>query len=518
MVVDGRRRWWGLLVAVLVVVLVAACTTIPGSEPEPSPSARAAPGWREGTPESQGFDPVALADAARAVRAADLPVHAVVVVRDGAVVLDASYYPYDGTTPHAVGAITRTVLTTLLGIAVDRGIVAMDDPVVSFFPDRSIANRDARKERVTLRHLASQTSGLDCRAANDEARLRAMTTSADWVGFALDLPVTSEPGTTFHACSVAMHLLSAVLQTATGVTALEFARQFVFEPLGISDVRWTADPQGYQHGWSDLFLLPGDLAKFGQMWIDGGRWRSREIVSDAWARAATHAQVVTGGASDYGFGWWLPQGATAGTLEAVGHGGQSLVVRPDLGLVVVTAGSGIDPSQVTDPMLAALVSPGAPLLSDPPGTASLAAALEEVREAPEAITLRSPASTVKSVSGVTWTLGDNPIGLASLRLALKRAADAGTVRMTFRDGPIEQVVPVGLDGRFRLGLDRYRRPIAIRGEWVEGRTFVLEVDETAEGHAYTLRLTFAKDGETVAVEGLEAGHSGGFAVEGTAAR
>jgi CubicO group peptidase (beta-lactamase class C family) len=159
--------------------------------------------------------------------------------------------------------VTKSVTTTLVGIAADQGKLRLDDPVLSFFPDRAVANRDARKERVTVAHLASMTSGLDCVATPDEPTLAEMTASADWVQFTLDRPMVAEPGTTFSYCSPGMHLLSAVLTRATGMSELDFARQNLFEPLGIRDVVWPVDPQGFNHGWGDVYLYPRDAAKLG---------------------------------------------------------------------------------------------------------------------------------------------------------------------------------------------------------------------------------------------------------------
>ncbi len=367
---------------------------------------------------------------------------------------------------------------------------------------------------MTLRHLASMTTGLDCTAANAEATLREMLASRDWVGYTLDLPMTAEPGRVFRFCSPAAHLLSAVLEEAAGVSTLEFARQYLFEPLGISNVRWAADPQGVQDGWSNLYLLPRDLARIGTVWQQGGAWDGRSVVSERWVRSAGEGRIGTGGHADYGLGWWVPWDATAGTVEAIAQDGQYLLVRPDLGLVVVIAGAGVDPPRMLDPLLAALVSADRPLFADPLGEQELADALEAARSGPEAVRPSAPASTVKAVSGVTWALDANPLDLTSLRLDLTAKGAQGTVTMAYGDSPIDDVLPVGLDGRYRVGLDRHRRPVAVRASWAAGRTIVLELDEVADGRAYELRLSFGKTGKAVTVEGTERGHDASFVIEG----
>jgi len=211
------------------------------------------------------------------------------------VVVDAYFYPYDGQTVHDVASVTKSVMTTLIGIAADQGKLELDQPLVSFFPGRTIANRDAGKEHITVRHLASMSSGLDCTADYDEATLREMQASSDWVQFTLDRPMIDEPGSRFVYCSPGMHLLSAILQQATGMTALDFARQNLFEPLGIHDVIWPADPQGVTHGWGDLYMHPHDMAKLGYLWLNHGQWGGRQIVSRAWVEDSAKVQIKTGG-------------------------------------------------------------------------------------------------------------------------------------------------------------------------------------------------------------------------------
>ena len=116
--------------------------------------------------------------------------------------------------------------------------------------ERTILNLDASKECITVRHLAGMSSGLDCMSERDEETLKEMTTSPDWMQFTLDRTVVWEPGSHFIYCSPGMHLLSPILQHATGMTALDFANQNLFEPLGITDVMWLTDPQGYNGGWA----------------------------------------------------------------------------------------------------------------------------------------------------------------------------------------------------------------------------------------------------------------------------
>jgi CubicO group peptidase (beta-lactamase class C family) len=227
------------------------------------------------------------------------------IVRGDAMLLDAYFYPYDGSTYHDLASVTKSMITTLIGIAVDQGKLDLDQPMLSFFPERTIANLSELKDKITVRHLASMTAGLACNPHDDEVTLEEMRASEDWVQFALDRRVAGEPGTNFQYCGLQMHLLSAILQEATGMTALEFAHANLFGPLGITDVYWPADPQGYTHGWGDLCLHPHDMARLGSLFLHEGKWRDRQIISKDWISAATSTKIATGPdrEDDYGYGW-----------------------------------------------------------------------------------------------------------------------------------------------------------------------------------------------------------------------
>ena len=252
----------------LVAWVAAACDGgLSAARDSTPPHAREWPTkeWPQAAPESQGFDATGLIEALKTGRDTGA-FHSLLIVRHGSVVLDAYAYPYDGSIYHDLRSVTKSVITTLVGIAASQGMLDLDAPVVSFFPDRTIEDRE-RKEPITVRHLASMTSGLACLMRNaEEVTLEQIQASPDWVQFVLDLDPVAEPGTTFSYCSPGMHLLLAIVQQATGMSTLEFARANLFDPLGIDDVYWPADPQGVTFGWSELALHPR-AAKLGLLFL-----------------------------------------------------------------------------------------------------------------------------------------------------------------------------------------------------------------------------------------------------------
>jgi CubicO group peptidase (beta-lactamase class C family) len=356
------------IVALLILLLVPR---LRGPAPVATPSS---------TPEEQGFDSAKTAAGLQAMRDKNINIHNLLLIRNGKVVVDAAFYPYDGNTVHDGASVTKSVMTTLIAIAADQGKLSLDAPMRSFFPDRTIANRDARKERITVRHLASMSSGLECTAERDEETLKQMQAAPDYVQFVLDRKVVAEPGTRFLYCSPAIHLLSPILQRATGMTALDFARQNLFAPLGIKDALWESDPQGFSDGWGDLYLRPRDMAKIGYLWLNNGQWDGKQVVPREWVEASVKVQMAETGDDDkYGYGWWITNEDT-GEYAAIGRGGQRIQVVPALNAIIVTTGGGFEYDEMMPFLEPAAVNMQEPLPANPDGVAQLEATVKAVAQ------------------------------------------------------------------------------------------------------------------------------------------
>jgi CubicO group peptidase (beta-lactamase class C family) len=367
----------------------------------------------------------------------------------------------------------------LIGIAADQGKLQLDQPMVSFFPGRTITNLDARKEQITVRHLAGMVNGfqLGCLGA-DGSTLDAMRAAPDWVQSALDRKMVREPGTSFCYDSPGMHLLSAILQKSTGMTALDFARQNLFEPLGIREVTWESDPQGYTHGWGDLHLKPRDAAKLGYLWLNNGLWEGKQIVSAAWVQDSVKAQS-NAGEDQYGYGWWV----SPDSYYAFGRGGQNIKVMPSLNTVVVTTGGGFEYDDIVPVLEAALIDPGQPLPSNPEGVAQLDAVLAALVQASTPYPVGPLLDAATTISGKTYVFGTNPAGVETLSLEFDDTAEA-TMHMK-RQGN-DEIWPIGLDGKYRLLYDGR----GLRGYWADPQTFVIEIFDVGQS---TLQLHFEDD-------------------------
>ena len=450
---------------------------------------RSASHWPLTTPESQGFDSGVLADLLEHVRAKGLPLHNLLVIRRGQLILDASLSPYSPEGPHDVASVTKSITSLLVGIAIDKGLIAsVRQPVVSLLPAGRSAPDDQR-QAMTVEHLLTMTSGLDCGFEPGEQELAAMRRSDDWAAFALALPMRAAPGMQYAYCSCNNHLLSAILSARTGGSALAFARTHLFDPLGITTASWPADTHGRTHGWGDLHLLPKDLAKIGELYRNGGMWNGRRILSESWVRQSTQPHVRVREGVGYGYSWWINTAREPAIYEAVGRGGQRVAVVPDKELVIVFNGGGVDTDAIAPFLFRALRS-DQPLAVRPGAQEKLAAALVAARQPPP---LEPPAAIpplARTISGTRYVADDNPIGLRTLSLQFSGDRAHATLEFLGR----EWNVPLGLRGRPIISSPTSTgSPAAVSGRWVSDREFLLDVDTVAEVNHFVFRLTFDGD-------------------------
>jgi CubicO group peptidase (beta-lactamase class C family) len=473
-VLKSRIAVWAAIVSLLALLGVLGYIFLPGRDnllSLPEPDYWPTGGWLTTPPEQQGIDSAQLAAGVRSIQEKHIAIDSLMIVRNGYVVLDAYYSPYDGSFPHDIASVTKSVMTSLIGIAVDQGKIQLDQKVISFFPNRPIANLDERKKSITVRDLVSMRNGMESGCFNgDGPTLDAMRSSPDWVQYALDRRMVHQPDTHFCYDSPGMHLLSAILQTTTGMTALDFARQNLFAPLGISDVIWEYDPQGYTHGWGDLHLKPMDAAKLGYLWLHGGRWDGKQIVSTTWVSESVQAQSrLVGNEYGYGYGWWV----TPVDFYALGRGGQYIHVIPSMNTVLVITAGGSEINQIMPFLIKVVLSSRKELPTNPIGQAELAAAISAVSQGSEVNSSGPLPGIARSISGQTYICDTNPAGVSSLRLDFPGPGDAGLfLQMNGQD----VFWPVGLDGKYEQAADGQESS----GYWVDESTFVLNIFDVGQ--------------------------------------
>jgi CubicO group peptidase (beta-lactamase class C family) len=474
--------------------------------------------WPESTPEEQGMDSELLVEALDILaEQEDYEVHSLLIVRNGYIVTDAYFYPFAEETLHNTFSVTKSITATLIGIALEQGYIeSIEQPVLEFFPERTVANLDADKQAMTLEDLLTMQTGFDFISMPEDTAWEMVLTSDDWVQFTLDLPMQEEPGTFFAYCSPGSHLLSAIIQQTTGMSALDFANEHLFGPLGISDVGWPSDPQGVTHGMSDLHLSPHDMAKIGNLYLNNGSWDGRQIVPAEWVAAATRAHVDFGNNSGsygtqedghgYGYQWWVkPE-----HYSAVGHGGQYIVVSPDRDLVVVlTGGGGI--TDVVSEVLSSYIFPAVksdePLPANHDGVALLEQLTQSLSTPPPAEPKEVPPlpEIAHMISGKTYHLDSNQLGILSITLTFNGQDEAmlnltSTGVMTL--GDTEWSWLMGMDNVERFSPGTFDIPNAGKGSWMTDNYFSAQIDMTGSAHTWQIGLHFEGDEVTVRLDDL----------------
>jgi CubicO group peptidase (beta-lactamase class C family) len=318
-------------------------------------------GWIIASPDSVGIDAARLCGIAARLRETDADVHAVVIARHGKLVFE-QYYPgydepwgeqagprdFDAMSRHDMRSVSKSVTSLLVGIAIDRKLIASaDEPVVKFFPEYA-ALKSPGWDRITLRHLLTMSSGItwdENRAwddpGNDEPHL---SREADPIGYVLAKPIASPPDTVWNYNGGGTDLLGNIIERVSGRPLESFAREALFEPLGISDWEWKKYQNGKVAAAIGVRLRPRDAAKIGQLVLNRGSWNGRQIVSPDWlAQSVTprfQAIGYFGGLFFYGYQWWLGRTLTESRevkwVAAQGLGGQRIYIVPELDLVAMT--------------------------------------------------------------------------------------------------------------------------------------------------------------------------------------
>ena len=278
----------------------------------------------------------------------------VLIARHGNLIYE-QYFDGDAGTLRDTRSATKSITDMLVGIAIDEGkLKGVETRVLDVLPERraKLQNPDPRKERITVEDLLTMSNPLECDDWNDASRgnEERMYLVEDWAQFILDLPIRGRMhvgenppppmfGRAFSYCTGGVFVLSEVLNRATSMRVDRYAQARLFDPLGIKDVEWVFSPLGVPQTGGGLRLTARDLLKLAQLYLNGGRWAGRPIVSQAWVKVSTTTHAQIDATTNYGYLWWLKSfGAAEHTFAAFfmsGNGGNKIVVFPALDMVVV---------------------------------------------------------------------------------------------------------------------------------------------------------------------------------------
>jgi CubicO group peptidase (beta-lactamase class C family) len=447
--------------------------------------------WTEATPESQGVDSQPLIEMIDHVREARIPLHSILVVRHGKVVLDTYFYPYQRGVAHDVASVTKSVTSTLVGIAVDQGKLRSVQLRVADLLHASLpADPDPRELNITVEHLLTMSSGWNNGLTAREEQLNVMRHSPDWIVAALQPRLQFDPGVRFGYYSVNTHLLSAIMSLQTGENLLEFGTQYLFGPLGIPKPTWPSDPAGRSLGWADLRLTPREMAKLGYLFLHDGVWDGKQVVSKGWVSKAWTPFVNIHDKVSYGYGWWIDQSnAEMPIYEAVGRGGQRISVIPSLDTVVVLTSGGADSSTVASYLLRALTPENA-LAEAPARLSQLKSKVEAAAKSQDVCGVAAPAAQSLH-QGVTYLAEPNELDLVSVSLVDTSKGRLGIhLKMTGQDW----IIPVKLDDCYLEYKDGFLGiPMMARGHWNSKDDFLFDLDLAGNINHYLMRMNFVRN-------------------------
>jgi CubicO group peptidase (beta-lactamase class C family) len=306
-------------------------------------------GWKVSTLEAEGMKADIITRFTNQVINGKLKgIHSILIVKNGSIVHEVYFGPYHRESLHTLYSITKSVTSGLIGVAIDNGYIGgVDETVKALLPEYAANIKETRFKDVTIEQLLTMTCGLDwdewshsyCDPKNSEY---PQVRSSDWVKHVLELPMRDEPGSRWVYNTGGVHVLSAVIKSRTGQHAKEFAKRYLFEPLGITRYSWNTDPRGYSCSGGTrggLKLRTRDVAKFGMLYMRGGKWNGKRVISEEWVHASTTNHVSTVRNTGYGYLWWLStltiKNRPINMISGQGYGGQLLALVPDLDLMYV---------------------------------------------------------------------------------------------------------------------------------------------------------------------------------------
>jgi CubicO group peptidase (beta-lactamase class C family) len=466
------------------------------------------------TPEQQGISSVAITEFLDAADQSIDQLHSFMLVRHGHVVAEAWWKPYDPDTPHVLFSLSKSFTSTAVGLAVAEGKLSLYDPVLKFFPMEAPAEPSANLKAMRVVDLLRMNTGQQTEPAL--WRPTSDNASVSWVRQFLAHPVPFKPGTHFVYNSAASYMLSAIVQKVTGQTMLEYLKPRLFNPLGFRDPIWLASPQGITNGGFGLLARTEEIARFGQMYLQKGRFGSRSILPESWVEAATSLQTSNGSnpLSDwdqgYGYQFWR---CRHNAFRGDGAFGQYCIVMPEKNAVIVMTG-GVANMQaplnlVWSKLLPAMGS--APLPNND-------AAVQQLRQRATTLTVRLPqgketSPIAKTISGKTYRVGENDRGLTAIRFDFAAHPPTLTVE-TKAGGNVTTAFGLGRwvlnPSGFTNGMDKLvgvpEKPhIAAAAAWASDDELILKLVATQTPFASTLRVKLSDNRLT-----MESSHNVGF--------
>jgi CubicO group peptidase (beta-lactamase class C family) len=461
--------------------------------------------WRTSTPEEQGIDSASILSMLQEIQQKDLNIHSVLVIRHGYLVTEVYFPPYAREIKHPVFSVTKSVTSAVTGIAIQNGqIKSLQQNVLDFFPEIAAETKDKYLKDITVEHLLTMSAGFNTSTMPDFYNKDASFDSAK--NILTYNSVLDQPGETFYYDSGSPHLMSAIIQKASGLTLEAYAKKDLFGSLGIMDYGWQSDPQGITTGNSGLILRPLDMAKLGYLYLHNGQWNGKQIVPAEWVQDSTTRHMETKGlmnaAEDdgYGYYWWID---SFGGYSAHGFGGQYIFVLPKLDMVVVFTSGLADPDfpapyQLLKTYLLPAAQSTQPLADNPQLSNQLTAEIAGIQNTARPVT---PLPEIaKQISGKRIHIVGDKIGSWPKEISFTfSGTDTYTTEWV---GPEENTTTIGgLNNVFYLNKlgNAGERITPLRGYWQDDHTFIEEQNFGLSSEIQFFTVTYTFEGKKILI-------------------
>lgn len=262
------------------------------------------------------------------------------VCRNGTIVAEeyTNYKGYGADSIKNIMSVTKTFTGVLVGMAIEKGYIGSVHDPISRYLTGIVSFPDTIKANITVDQLLKMSFGHSWNGTSSSSLYNTWANTADHLQFIIDLPLVATPGTLFNYSDGASHLLSVILTEASGINTLDFAKTYLFDPVGMTKFRWPKDDKGYPNGAAGLQITPSDMVKFGNLMLNKGKYRDQQVIPESWittmttTKISTHNDVPYG--PEYGYQIWLGSAGGHRYYMAMGWGGQFIVMVPDLQFVV----------------------------------------------------------------------------------------------------------------------------------------------------------------------------------------
>jgi CubicO group peptidase (beta-lactamase class C family) len=435
------------------------------------------------SPEAQGISSAAVLSFIEEADKKIDSLHGFMLLRHGHVVAEGYWAPYHADAPHQLYSLSKSFTSTAIGLAIAEGKLSLDDEVLTFFPENAPEKPSNNLKAMRVSDLLRMSTG-----QQTEPR---RTPETPWTKTFLAHAVPFKPGTHFLYNTSATYMLSAIVQKATGKTLLDYLRSRLFDPLGIEHPTWESSPQGISTGGYGLSIRTKDIASFGQLYLQKGKWHGKQIVPESWIEAATSRQTSNGSnpKSDwdqgYGYQFWRCRN---GAYRGDGAFGQYCIVLPGQDAVIAIT-SGVRDMQSVLNLIWDKLLPGmkAGMLPDDD------TARKKLEETLKVLSLKMPtgSGSPPKVMGTKYAFPTNKSKMEAITLESDRKYGGVTLVVQF-DGAAQRIA-CGR-GAWKKGETAWetmrKQPVAASGAWTVDDTYTAKICFYETPFTLTIRLKF----------------------------